>query len=120
MAGLAKGCPKLKVLSLANLVGTQGQGGGGSAGGLTDKSLKALGKRCKQLSSLNCARSGAGFTDSGIKALQLSAHRIHEAACFDDCGQQSQKREKCVILDSIGQQVTGTRRMVVLFSLVVC
>ena len=76
VAGLAKGCPKLKVLSLANLVGTQGQGGGGSAGGLTDKSLKALGKRCKQLSSLNCACSGAGFTDSGIKALSKGCSKL--------------------------------------------
>ncbi len=70
VVGLAKGCPKLKVLSLAHLVGA------GASAGLTDKSLKALGRRCHQLSSLNCARSGAAFTDAGIKGLTKGCAKL--------------------------------------------
>ena len=48
--------PHVKVVGLPRLLG------------LTDATLKAFGKRCHELSSLNLARSG-DFTDAGVKAL---------------------------------------------------
>eukprot|EP00614_Pseudopedinella_elastica_P006136 CAMPEP_0172602968 /NCGR_PEP_ID=MMETSP1068-20121228/23151_1 /TAXON_ID=35684 /ORGANISM="Pseudopedinella elastica, Strain CCMP716" /LENGTH=1126 /DNA_ID=CAMNT_0013404513 /DNA_START=56 /DNA_END=3436 /DNA_ORIENTATION=+ len=57
LVGLTRGCTKLRVVTMAGL-----------AGSLGDASLRALGKRCHELKSLNLARSG-DFTDAGVKAL---------------------------------------------------